>query len=142
MYLFHVECSYTHTTQCRADSIPYPSYHHAFTPPHPHIITPTPHPSTSSYHHPPLHSLTQALEEPSFSIAYANLCKVLSPMKVEWTTADGKPKTNNFRRVLLTKCQQEFEKDKKDDEERERMLQAIEEADTVCVCAYKQGAPI
>ena len=43
-------------------------------------------------------------------------------------------KTNNFRRVLLTKCQQEFEKDMKDDEEREQMLQAIEDADTVCVC--------
>ena len=81
---------------------------------------------------PSLHPLTQALEEPNRSVVYANLCKVLSPMKVEWTTADGKVKTNNFRRVLLTKCQQEFEKDKKDDEEREQMLQAIEEADTVC----------
>ena len=55
-------------------------------------------------------------------------------MKVEWTTADGELRTNNFRRVLLTKCQQEFEKDKKDDEERERMLQAIKDADTVCAC--------
>ena len=55
-------------------------------------------------------------------------------MKVEWTTADGKLKTNNFRRVLLTKCQQEFEKDNKDDEEREQMLQTIKAADTVCVC--------
>ena len=81
-------------------------------------------------------TLTQALEEPSFSIAYANLCKVLSPMKVEWTTPDGKQKTNNFRRVLLTKCQQEFEKDKKDDEVREQMLHAIEDADTVCMQGY------
>ena len=55
-------------------------------------------------------------------------------MKVEWTTADGKLRTNNFRRVLLTKCQQEFEKDKKDDEEQEQMLQAIKDADTVCAC--------
>ena len=72
----------------------------------------------------------QALEEPSFSIAYANLCKVLSPIKVE-CPHDGKTKVTTFRRVLLTKCQQEFEKDKKEDEEKERMLVAIEQAETV-----------
>ena len=72
----------------------------------------------------------QALEEPNFSIAYANLCKVLSPIKVEWSV-DRKTKFTTFRRVLLTKCQQEFEKDKKDDEEREEMLAAIEKAETV-----------
>ena len=49
---------------------------------------------------------------------------------MEWTQ-DGKTKTTTFRRVLLTKCQQEFEKDKKDDEERESMLAAIEKAETV-----------
>ena len=53
-------------------------------------------------------------------------------MKVEWTTPDGKTKSTNFRRVLLTKCQQEFEKDKKDDEDRDKMLKAIEEAEKVC----------
>ena len=75
-------------------------------------------------------SILQALEEPNFSIAYANLCKVLSPIKVEWTV-DGKAKFTTFRRVLLTKCQQEFEKDKKDDEDREERLVAIEKAETV-----------
>ena len=30
--------------------------------------------------------------------------------------------------MLLTKCQQEFEKDKKDDEDRDLMLKAMEEA--------------
>ena len=44
---------------------------------------------------------------------------------------DEKTKVTTFRRVLLTKCQQEFEKDKKDDEEREEMLSAIEKAETV-----------
>jgi translation initiation factor 4G len=72
---------------------------------------------------------TKALEEPNFSIAYANLCKVLSPLKVD-VSVDGKKKITTFRRVLLTKCQQEFEKDKKDDEEREEMLVAIEKAET------------
>ena len=54
-------------------------------------------------------------------------------------TEEGKEQTTSFRRELLTKCQREFEKDKKDDEERERMQQAIDEAETVslcvCVCA-------
>ena len=46
---------------------------------------------------------------------------------------EGKTKFTTFRRVLLTKCQQEFEKDKRDDEEREEMLKAIEKAETVSV---------
>ena len=46
---------------------------------------------------------------------------------------DGKETQGHttFRRELLTKCQREFEKDKKDDEEREKMLVAINEAETV-----------
>ena len=49
---------------------------------------------------------------------------------MEWTQ-DGKTKFTTFRRVLLTKCQQEFEKDKKDDETREEVEAAIENAETV-----------
>ena len=49
---------------------------------------------------------------------------------MEWSV-DGKTKLTTFRRVLLTKCQQEFEKNKKDDKEREEMLATIEKADTV-----------
>ena len=74
--------------------------------------------------------ILQALEEPMYSSAYANLCRVLSPVKVEWTQ-DRKTKFTTFRRVLLTKCQQEFEKDKRDDETREEMMAAIENAKTV-----------
>ena len=37
----------------------------------------------------------------------------------------------SFRALLLTKCQEEFEKDKKDDEELEKLKQAMEEAQTV-----------
>ena len=73
----------------------------------------------------------QALEEPKFSIAYANLCKVMSTIKVEVIPEEGKAKVVTFRRVLLTKCQQEFEKDKKDDEDRENMLNAIKETEDV-----------
>ena len=75
--------------------------------------------------------ISQALEEPKFSIAYANLCKVMSTIKVDGPVDDGKAKIITFRRVLLTKCQQEFEKDKKDDEDRDNMLKAIEDTDDV-----------
>lgn len=39
-------------------------------------------------------------------------------------------KETTFRRELLTRCQKEFEKDKRDDEDREEKLKAIEEATT------------
>ena len=102
----------------------------------------------------------QALKEPNFSVAYANLCRVMSTViflflsfssllglsmsltaipsfvqtKVEvMKVEDGKETQGHttFRRELLTKCQREFEKDKKDDEEREKMLAAINAAETV-----------
>ncbi len=72
-----------------------------------------------------------------YGIAYANLCKVMSPIKVEWTTEEGKPKVTNFRRMLLTKFQQEFEKDKKDDETLQKMREGISKAETVRLCALK-----
>ena len=61
----------------------------------------------------------------------------MSTIKVEVPTEpEGKPKVITFRRVLLTKCQQEFEKDKRDDEERENMLNAIKETEDVSI--YKK----
>ena len=56
---------------------------------------------------------------------------------MDWETEDGTKKQTNFRRVLLTKCQLEFDKDKKDDEDREEMLKSIKEAENVgCVLRY------
>ena len=55
----------------------------------------------------------------------------MSTIKVEGPIDDGRTRIITFRRVLLTKCQQEFEKDKKDDEDRENMLKAIEDTDDV-----------
>ena len=48
---------------------------------------------------------------------------------MESLTRTGKPL--NFRRLLLTKCQQEFEKDRQEDEEREAMQKGVEAAETV-----------
>ena len=42
----------------------------------------------------------------------------------------------SFRVFLLTKCQEEFEKDKKDDEELDKLKQAVEEARTVRMGCY------
>ena len=42
-------------------------------------------------------------------------------------------KETTFRRELLTRCQKEFEKDKRDDETKEEMLKTIKEAAPVRV---------
>ena len=56
----------------------------------------------------------------------------MSTIKVEVPTeAEGRARVITFRRVLLTKFQQEFEKDKRDDEEREYKLNAIKETEDV-----------
>ncbi len=78
-----------------------------------------------------MYFMFQAIVNPGYAIAYANLCKVMSPIKVEYTSEDGKTKQTNFRRMLLIKCQREFEKDRKDYESLETMRKEIESAETV-----------
>uniref|UniRef100_A0A3Q3IIL8 Eukaryotic translation initiation factor 4 gamma, 3a n=1 Tax=Monopterus albus TaxID=43700 RepID=A0A3Q3IIL8_MONAL len=84
----------------------------------------------------------KAIDEPSFSVAYGNMCRCLTTLKVPMT---DKPNTTvNFRKLLLNRCQKEFEKDKVDDvvferkqkeldsaasaTERERLQEELEEA--------------
>ncbi|XP_070561587.1 eukaryotic translation initiation factor 4 gamma 3-like isoform X5 [Ptychodera flava] len=69
----------------------------------------------------------KAISEPGFSVAYANMCRCLMSMKVP--TGDGKGNVN-FRKLLLNKCQKEFEKDKEDDDEMEAKKKAMEDAET------------
>ena len=60
-------------------------------------------------------------------MAYAQLCRVLSKVSVEVGTGpDAKKKT--FRSLLLTKCQQEFEKDKESDKVLAELKKKVEEA--------------
>ena len=60
-------------------------------------------------------------------MAYAQLCRVLSKVSVEVGTGpDVKKKT--FRNLLLTKCQQEFEKDKESDKVIAELKKKVEEA--------------
>ncbi|XP_045929336.1 eukaryotic translation initiation factor 4 gamma 1-like isoform X3 [Micropterus dolomieu] len=55
----------------------------------------------------------KAISEPDFSVAYANMCRCLMGLKVE--TPDKSVGHVNFRKLLLNRCQKEFEKDKDDD---------------------------
>ncbi|KAM6970131.1 eukaryotic translation initiation factor 4 gamma 1-like, partial [Aplochiton taeniatus] len=56
----------------------------------------------------------KAISEPNFSVAYANMCRCLMGLKVPTTDKPGV--TVNFRKLLLNRCQKEFEKDRDDDE--------------------------
>ncbi|KAK1790687.1 hypothetical protein P4O66_014551, partial [Electrophorus voltai] len=84
----------------------------------------------------------KAISEPNFSVAYANMCRCLMGLKVR--TSDKTGATVNFRKLLLNRCQKEFEKDKDDDEifehkqkeldaaseeeERQRLVEELEDA--------------
>ena len=62
---------------------------------------------------------------------YTNLCRVLASLAVETVNAEGKPQAVTFIRLLVTKCQQQFEKDMQEDEERKTMQKGVETAETV-----------
>lgn len=68
----------------------------------------------------------KAISEPDFSVAYANMCRCLMGLKVPTTDKPGA--TVNFRKLLLNRCQKEFEKDKDDDEIFERKQKELEAA--------------
>ncbi|CAM4679691.1 unnamed protein product [Leuciscus chuanchicus] len=68
----------------------------------------------------------KAIDEPSFSVAYGNMCSCLATLKVPMT---DKPSTTvNFRKLLLNRCQKEFEKDKVDDDAFEKKHRELEAA--------------
>ncbi|XP_053725402.1 eukaryotic translation initiation factor 4 gamma 3-like isoform X4 [Synchiropus splendidus] len=67
----------------------------------------------------------KAIDEPSFSVAYGNMCRSLANLKVQ--KAD-KSNSVNFRKLLLIRCQKEFEKDKMDDVVFERKQKELEAA--------------
>uniref|UniRef100_A0A3Q1ALL0 Eukaryotic translation initiation factor 4 gamma 1 n=1 Tax=Amphiprion ocellaris TaxID=80972 RepID=A0A3Q1ALL0_AMPOC len=80
----------------------------------------------------------KAISEPDFSVAYANMCRCLMGLKVQTTDKPGA--TVQFRKLLLNRCQKEFEKDKDDDEifekkqkeleaeEKQRLIEELEDA--------------
>ncbi|XP_068137423.1 eukaryotic translation initiation factor 4 gamma 1 isoform X2 [Hyperolius riggenbachi] len=70
----------------------------------------------------------KAISEPNFSVAYANMCRCLMGLKVPTTEKPGV--TVNFRKLLLNRCQKEFEKDKDDDEVFEKKQKELDAAST------------
>lgn len=71
----------------------------------------------------------KAVDEPNFSVAYANMCKELALMQVP---ADSRNKSDtqeyvNFRKLLITRCQIEFEKNSNDEKARNLKIKEIEE---------------
>ncbi|KAF7648962.1 hypothetical protein LDENG_00149320 [Lucifuga dentata] len=68
----------------------------------------------------------KAISEPNFSVAYANMCRCLMGLKVP--TSDKPGITVNFRKLLLNRCQKEFEKDQDDDEIFEKKQKEMEAA--------------
>ncbi|KAG8444977.1 hypothetical protein GDO86_009936 [Hymenochirus boettgeri] len=68
----------------------------------------------------------KAISEPNFSVAYANMCRCLIGLKVP--TTDKPSVTVNFRKLLLNRCQKEFEKDKDDDEFFEKKQKELDAA--------------
>uniref|UniRef100_A0A8C1WFY5 Eukaryotic translation initiation factor 4 gamma 1 n=1 Tax=Cyprinus carpio TaxID=7962 RepID=A0A8C1WFY5_CYPCA len=68
----------------------------------------------------------KAISEPNFSVAYANMCRCLMGLKVP--TSDKPGVTVNFRKLLLNRCQKEFEKDKDDDEIFEKKQKELDAA--------------
>ncbi|KAK3534830.1 hypothetical protein QTP86_026435 [Hemibagrus guttatus] len=71
----------------------------------------------------------KAISEPNFSVAYANMCRCLMGLKVPTTDKPGA--TVNFRKLLLNRCQKEFEKDKDDDEIFEQKQKELDAATEV-----------
>uniref|UniRef100_A0A8C7NSJ2 Eukaryotic translation initiation factor 4 gamma, 1a n=1 Tax=Oncorhynchus mykiss TaxID=8022 RepID=A0A8C7NSJ2_ONCMY len=70
----------------------------------------------------------KAISEPNFSVAYANMCRCLMGLKVPTTDKPGV--TVNFRKLLLNRCQKEFEKDQDDDvifEAKQKEMEAAKE---------------
>ncbi|XP_078338114.1 eukaryotic translation initiation factor 4 gamma 1-like isoform X6 [Crassostrea virginica] len=66
----------------------------------------------------------KAISEPGFSVAYASMCRYLAMIKVASNTKQGE--FVNFRAILLTRCQKEFEKDKDSEKEMEERRKVID----------------
>jgi len=72
----------------------------------------------------------KAVDEPSFSVEYALMCKELGMMEVAGT--DSQDSSVSFKKLIITRCQKEFEKNPIDDVARARKIKEIEEcADNV-----------
>merc|ERR1712106_200255 len=65
----------------------------------------------------------KAVDEPAFSVAYAQMCKVMQMKKVPIDGAKEDTEFVNFRKLLISRCQKEFEKDYLENLDREKYVQ-------------------
>ncbi|KAG8037851.1 hypothetical protein G9C98_006062 [Cotesia typhae] len=75
----------------------------------------------------------KAIDEPNFTVAYVLMCKELALMKVNTQNEKNSSQENgnsaakvNFRKLLITRCQVEFEKNKTNETQRTEKVKEIE----------------
>ncbi|KAM7395507.1 hypothetical protein PAMA_006993 [Pampus argenteus] len=68
----------------------------------------------------------KAINEPSLSVVYANMCRCVMGLKVPMT--DKPNLSTNFRKLLLNRCQTEFEKNEGDNVAFERKQKELDSA--------------
>uniref|UniRef100_A0A672GE36 W2 domain-containing protein n=1 Tax=Salarias fasciatus TaxID=181472 RepID=A0A672GE36_SALFA len=68
----------------------------------------------------------KATDEPSFSVMYGQLCHRLAHMTVQMADKAGSPVT--FRRLLLNRCQKEFDAERSDDAVVQRKQEKLDSA--------------
>jgi len=71
----------------------------------------------------------KAVDEPSFSVAYAQMCKVMQ-MKQVPIEGGKEGEFVNFRKLLISRCQKEFEKDYMESLDRDKYKADMAEATT------------
>jgi translation initiation factor 4G len=70
----------------------------------------------------------KAVDEPNFSVAYALMCRELALMQVPAANStEDKKEVVNFRKLLVTRCQIEFEKQSYDESVRNEKVKEINE---------------
>lgn len=70
----------------------------------------------------------KAVDEPNFSVAYAAMCKELALLQVPSANSTNEKKEYvNFRKLIVTRCQMEFEKQSIDESERNEKLKEIDD---------------
>ncbi|XP_017890862.1 eukaryotic translation initiation factor 4 gamma 3-like isoform X3 [Ceratina calcarata] len=70
----------------------------------------------------------KAVDEPSFSVAYALMCKELAMMQVPGNDQNVEKESSfSFKKLIITRCQKEFEKNPVNEVARTRKLKEIEE---------------
>ncbi|XP_044751376.1 eukaryotic translation initiation factor 4 gamma 3-like isoform X2 [Coccinella septempunctata] len=69
----------------------------------------------------------KAIDEPNFAVAYAKMCMEVGLMQVTKINDDGKEELVNFRKLLITRCQEEFEKQSRDESKTEDKIKEIQQ---------------